>query len=295
MKPNGLQQQDLTKTESTPKTLIKQIQRELTPSSESPYLDSLVLLSHYSGLSKSQLLANPDPKLRPDILEQVKGAILKIKAGTPLPYVLGKWEFYQLSFVITSDVLIPRPETEGLVDLVLTWLKDHPRQIDILEIGTGSGCIAITLAKLIPDLKITATDISGEALQIARNNAIRHQVEEQIIFQERDLMSGMEGQIDLIVANLPYIPTAKLQTLPVFSREPVMALDGGADGLSYIKKVLQSSKKHLRPGGAIFLELDEDCGTTALELAKEIWSGMTLKLNQDLAGKDRYLSIHNRS
>jgi release factor glutamine methyltransferase len=295
MKPNGSLQQDLTKIESAPNSLLKRTLQELTAYSESPYLDSLVLLSHYSGLTKSKLLANPDPTLSSDILDELEKALIQIKTGTPLPYVLGKWEFYQYLFTITPEVLIPRPETEGLVDLVLVWLNEYPLMRNCLEIGTGSGCIAITLAMMVPNLRITATDISPEALDIARKNAISHQVEEQILFQERDLMSGMEGQVDLIVANLPYIPTAKLETLPVYTREPILALDGGADGLSYIKKVLKGSQTHLRPGGAIFLELDEDCGTTALELAKDIWPGKTLKLSQDLSGKDRYLSIQNQS
>lgn len=295
MKPNDSQQQDLIKTESEPKSILQRLQGELTLHSESPYLDSLVLLSHLTGYSKSQLLANPDPSLNSEILDRLEQALTQIRAGTPLPYVLGKWEFYQRSFVITPDVLIPRPETEGLVDLVLVWLNAHPQQRVCLEIGTGCGCIAITLAKMIPDLRITATDISPEALEVARENAIHHQAVDQILFKERDLMTGMDDQVDLIVANLPYIPTIKLQSLPVFTREPVLALDGGVDGLLYIKKVLKSAQQHLRPGGAIFLELDEDCGTTALELAKEIWPGMTLKLSQDLAGNNRYLSIQNQS
>jgi release factor glutamine methyltransferase len=295
MKPNGSQQQDLTKTESAPTSTLKRLVGELTPHSDSPYLDSLVLLSHISGFSKSQLLANPDPNLNSEIMDQLEQALIQISDGLPLPYVLGKWEFYQRSFVITPDVLIPRPETEGLVDLVLVWLNDHPQKRVCLEIGTGCGCIAITLAKMVPDLMITATDISAEALEVARENVVRHQVEGQILLEERDLMTGIDSQVDLIVANLPYIPTEKLRLLPVFKTEPTLALDGGEDGLLYIKEVLKSAQQHLKPGGSIFLELDEDCGTTALELAKELWPGMTLKLSQDLAGNNRYLSIQNQS
>ena len=291
MKPNASPQQDLTKIKIRAKSLQKRLQEDLTPISESPYLDSLVLLSHITGLIKSQLLADPDPSLNFQQQNQLDDIVIRIKAGTPLPYVVGEWEFCQFPFKITPDVLIPRPETEGLVELAVSWLKEHPQQKGCLEIGTGCGCIAITLAKMIPDLRITATDISPRALDVARENAFRHEVEDQILFQERDLLAGIDTQVDLIIANLPYIPTAKLQSLPVYTREPVLALDGGTDGLLYIKKVLKSALHHILPGGAIFLELDEDCGAAALELAKEVWPGMTLKLSQDLAEQDRFLSI----
>lgn len=291
MKPSALPRQDLTKDKPTPKSLQKQVQEELTLHSESPYLDSLVLLSHISGLTKSQLLADPDPNLSPESEKQLERALERIKDGTPLPYVIGEWEFFHYSFMVTEDVLIPRPETEGLVELALNWLKKHPQRRTCLEIGTGCGCIAITLAKTLPELNITATDISSRALQVAQENAQRHQVDDKILFQVRDLLSGMDGRFDLIVANLPYIPTGKLRTLPVYTQEPVLALDGGADGLVHIKKVLKSARQHMQPGGAIFLELDEDTGAAALALAKEVWPGKTLRLSQDLARYDRYLSI----
>ncbi len=295
MKPNALPQQDLTKNNPTTNSLRKRLQEELSPFSESPYLDSVVLLSHITGFTKSQLLANPDPSLTEQQSDQLKQALTQLKSGTPLPYVVGEWEFFQYSFKITPDVLIPRPETEGLVGLALTWLKDHPDRRTCLEIGTGCGCIAISLAKNLPDLNIIATDISPGALQVARENAQRHQVENRIIFRERDLLTGMECKVDLLVANLPYIPTEKLKSLSVYYREPVLALDGGSDGLLYIKKVLKNARQYMMPDGAIFLELDEDSGAAALALAREVWPGMTLKLNHELAGQDRYLSIQCQS
>jgi len=291
MKPNASPKQDLTQNKRTTGTFLKGLQEELQKHSESPYLDSVVLLAHITGLTKSQLLANPDPSLSPAQKKQIERALIRIKAGTPLPYVIGEWEFFQLKFKITEDVLIPRPETEGLVELALAWLDSHPGRNSCLEIGTGCGCIAISMAAKIPDLKIIATDISNSALQVARENARAHQVDDQIVFEERDLLTGMERKVDLLVANLPYIPTKKLRSLPVYDHEPYLALDGGADGLYYVKKVLKSARNHMHPGGAIFLELDEDSGASALALAREVWPGMTLKLSQDLSGQDRYLSI----
>jgi release factor glutamine methyltransferase len=291
MKPNASPRQDLTKSKILPEPLQKWVQEILTPISESPYLDSLVLLSHITGYTKSQLIADPNPSLNKPEQDQLEQALSRIKRGTPLPYVIGEWEFFQYTFRITEDVLIPRPETEGLVELALDWLKEHPDRRTCLEIGTGCGCIAVSLALNIPDLEITATDISNRALQVARKNAQLHKVDNKIEFQERDLLTGLASKVDLIIANLPYIPTEKLRSLPVFTKEPVLALDGGVDGLFYIKKVLKSAQEYMHPSGAIILELDEDSGAAALALAKEVWPGITLKLSQDLAGQDRYLSI----
>lgn len=291
MKPNASQQQDLRKTKIRTKSLQKHVQEELTATSESPYLDSLVLLSHITGLSKSQLLANPDPNLSSRQENQLQQSLDQLKEGTPLPYLVGEWEFFQHKFKINPNVLIPRPETEGLVELALDWLREHPQRRTCLEIGTGCGCIAISLAKQIPDLIITATDISKDAIQIARENAHRLHVADRIDFQERDMLVGTEGNVDLIVANLPYIPTEKLRSLPIYTKEPVLALDGGRDGLDHITQLLKNARGNMNPGGAIFLELDEDTGAAALALAHEVWPGRTLILKQDLAGNDRYLTV----
>jgi release factor glutamine methyltransferase len=291
MKPNASPKQDLKKNKNSSTTLLKQIQVQLKNQSDSPYLDSLVLLGHISGKSKSELLAHPSHQLSAKQNQSLTTAINQLKDGIPLPYVLGEWEFFNLRFTITPDVLIPRPETEGLVDLALRWLQNNSGKRSCLEIGTGSGCIAVSLAKSFPDLKIIATDISGLALQVAKDNAGKHGVLEQIQFLERDLFTGIDQPYDLLVANLPYIPSDKLRSLAVYQTEPSLALDGGQDGLHYIKGVLKKAGQHLNPGGAIFLELDEDCGGAALALAKEIWPGITLHLDQDLSGQDRYLSL----
>ena len=271
--------------------MLKQIQEQLKSCSESPYLDSLVLLGHLSGKSKSALIAHPSPELSTAQKQRLSSAIEQLQNGVPLPYVIGEWEFFSLCFNVTPDVLIPRPETEGLVELALEWLRANPGKRSCLEIGTGSGCIAVSLAKSIPDLQIIATDISFPALQVAKDNANRHEVRSQIQFLEGDLFSGITMPIDLLIANLPYIPSDKLKSLAVFQSEPTLALDGGEDGLRFIKEVLKKAGNHINPGGAIFLELDEECGASALTLAKEVWPGITIHLTQDLAGQDRYLTI----
>lgn len=271
--------------------MLKKIQNQLKSHSESPYLDSLVLLAHITGKSKSELIAHPSLELTAIQNQHLSSAIKQLQDGIPLPYVLGEWEFFRHRFLITPEVLIPRPETEGLIELALEWLHANPGKRSCLEIGTGCGCIAVSLAKSIPDLQIIATDISSSALEVAKENAGRHGVNSQIQFLERDLFSGLAGPSDLLIANLPYIPSDKLRSLAVYRSEPTLALDGGQDGLHYIKEVLREAGPHLNPGGAIFLELDEDCGESALTLAKEVWPGLTIRLTQDLSGQDRYLSI----
>ena len=291
MKQNVSPQQDLKTKNNPSKSLLGNIQQKLSQTSSSPYLDALVLLGHISGKSKSDLLTHPSPDLTPEQYSQLEDEIHQILSGIPLPYVLGNWEFYQLSFQISPDVLIPRPETEGLVEKALQWLEDHPAKRKVLEVGTGSGCIAISLAKNNPELEIQASELSQQALDIALGNAQRHQVQEQIWFHKTHLLEGIKTKVDLLIANLPYIPTKKLLSLSVFHTEPQLALDGGEDGLSLIRETLEAAPGILHPGGVILLELDEDCGPSALTLGKTFFPDATVNLDQDLSGMDRYLVI----
>ena len=182
MKPNALPQQDLTATDRGEGSLLGEIESLLRSCSETPYLDALVLLGQITGRSKSDLLTHPSPLLSPDQELQLAAALDRLLSGTPLPYVLGKWEFFKLSFRLTSDTLIPRPETEGLVERALAWLGDHPERRSCLEPGTGSGCIGVSLGVNVPDLRITATDLSLGALLTARENARDHGVADRIDF-----------------------------------------------------------------------------------------------------------------
>lgn len=291
MKPTVSPKQDLTRTDHSAKSLLKVIQKRIEGFSPSPYLDGLVLLSHISGLSKAQILADPPLELPPTGLEILEEQLSQLQAGIPLPYLVGRWEFYQLPFILTPEVLIPRPESEGLVERALAWLAASPERCSCLEVGTGSGCIAISLAKNQPGLRVTATDISPQALAVARENASLHQVEARIDFREANLLQGLEGKYDLLVANLPYIPTGKLVGLQVSRAEPRLALDGGPDGLTLIRALLRDAPARLKPGGRITLELDEDCGQAALALAGQFFPTSEIKLEQDLHGLDRYLLI----
>ncbi len=171
-------------------------------------------------------MAHPEALLTPKRAAALETLVVRLESGEPLPYVLGSWEFFGLEFEVTPDVLIPRPETELLVERAIVWLQAHPDRRHAADVGTGSGCIGIALAANVPDLQVMATDISSAAVEMARRNAVKNGVGRRMEFLCCDLFPP-EVEFDLIVANLPYIPTKTLHKLPIYGREPTMALDGG--------------------------------------------------------------------
>jgi release factor glutamine methyltransferase len=264
--------------------------------SESAELDVQLLLAHAMGRPRSWISAHLDAPLTPSQLDSANQAFAQLQAGTPLPYILGHWEFYGLDLDITPDVLIPRPETELMVEKAIRWLTRHPEARSVADIGTGSGAIAVSIAKHIPDVHILATDISSKALDVAKTNAEKHGVQHRIEFLECDLLPNSEFKIqnskfNLICANLPYIPTATLQDLSIYGREPTLALDGGMDGLDLYRRLFQHAPQWLAPNGMMLLEIEATQGTKALNLAYDSFENVNLQLRQDFAGKDRLLVV----
>lgn len=211
----------------------------------------------------------------------------------PFQYQKGWAEFYKLRFKVTPAVLIPRPETELLVDEVITQVKtsNHP---NILDIGTGSGCIAISLAKNLPHAKIIATDISKKALGVARQNARFQKVNHQITFLQSDLLSHIEcGSFDVIVTNLPYIPTARIPNLDTSVKdfEPILALDGGFDGFDLYRKLFQQIKEKGWKPKLIIGETDYTQGELALWEAQKCFPQKDVEVKKDLGKKQRILLI----
>lgn len=217
-----------------------------------------------------------------------------MERGEPLPYVLGQWEFFGLGFLVTPDVLIPRPETELLVEGAISWLRDHPDRRSAADIGTGSGCIAISLAVHVRDLQVWAGDISQAALEVAKMNARQHEVEKRITFAQSDLLSGTKEPFDLVCANLPYIPTETLRRLPVYGREPDLALDGGSTGIFQIRRLIQETRAKLSPGGKLLLEIEARQGGEASQIAREAFPEARIQVIPDLAGHDRLLIVEVR-
>jgi release factor glutamine methyltransferase len=277
----------------TYKELLKASVMRISLTSYSPALDAEVLLAHTIGETRSWLLAHLELRPSPEHLASFEAGIEKLAEGAPLPYVLGHWEFYGLDFEVTPDVLIPRPETEFLVDKALEWLKHHPGSRRAIDVGTGSGCIAATLASRTPDLQLVATDVSTPALAVAKRNAVKLGVAEKINFIECDLFPTTTQQpgFDLIVGNLPYIPTQTVKSLKIYGKEPIIALDGGEDGLDLIRRLLTLSRHHIIRGGLILLEIEANQGIAALSLAYDMATHATIHLYQDLAGHDRLLEI----
>ncbi|MBI3486323.1 peptide chain release factor N(5)-glutamine methyltransferase [Candidatus Daviesbacteria bacterium] len=220
----------------------------------------------------------------------------------PAQYIQGWTEFYKLKFNLSPDVLIPRPETEILVDEVLNiaYTPNPPRAIRIIDVGTGSGVIAISIAKNLPQARILALDISSKALVQAEENAKLNKVENKIFFLESDLFSnlafhpkGVKLNPDIIVANLPYIPTWKISKLEnsVKDFEPILALDGGHDGFDVYRKMFeQMNEKNFFPK-YLLCEIDEDQGKLALAEVNRYLPKSKAEIKKDLAKKDRILVI----
>lgn len=270
---------------------LTDLRQRLAQVSQSPDLDSQVLLAHVLDKSRAWILAHPENSLTNDEIFAVEAAATRLETGTPLPYVLGQWEFFGLKFSITPETLIPRPETELLVENALIWLDQHPKCRLALDVGTGSGCIAIALASRIPDLKFIATDISLSALYVARRNALQLGTLQQVEFLQANLIPPVRSKFNLICANLPYIPTLTLHFLKVYGKEPDLALDGGEDGLDLIRNLIFLAAYSISPGGLILLEIESTQGGAGSSLAKTIFPDAHIQILPDLAGLDRLLRI----
>ena len=211
-------------------TALDDLILRLEKHSDSPGLDAQEVLARVMHRTRSWVMAHPEAPLTPKRAAALETLVVGLERGEPLPYILGRWEFFGLAFEVTPDVLIPRPETELLVERAIGWLQAHPGFRHAADVGTGSGCIGIALAANIPDLQVMGSDISPAAVKMAQRNAVKNGVGKRMEFLRCNLFPP-ETEYDLIVANLPYIPTKTLHKLPIYGREPTMALDGGADGL----------------------------------------------------------------
>jgi release factor glutamine methyltransferase len=271
--------------------LQRVLSQQLSTLSETPLLDAQVLLARLFAKPRAWVLAHPEAVLSPEQETTLRGYLERLQGGVPLPYVLGEWEFFNLTFSLTPQVLIPRPETEMMVEEALKWLGSARPHRLACDIGTGSGCIAVSLAVRSPDLHLLATDVSLPALQVAAANAERHKVSARIDFIQNDLLKGIGGHFDLICANLPYISNEKLRSLPVYEREPYFALDGGQDGLDLIRRLVSNAPYHLTSGGLLLMEIEATQGKAVLQLAQQSFPNSNPRVLTDLAGWDRLLVV----
>ncbi|MHB0997952.1 MAG: peptide chain release factor N(5)-glutamine methyltransferase [Armatimonadota bacterium] len=224
---------------------------------DTPILDAEVLLSHASGLSRVQMIAHPEYTLNQDIYDLFINWIDRRYNREPLAYITGEREFYGITFKVTPDVLIPRQDTEILVETSLNLIK-HISNPAIADIGVGSGAITVSLARYLPNASIYGTDSSDGALQIASDNADRAGVGDRLHLIKGDLLNPLNAmKFDMIVSNPPYIPTAEIDKLEpeVAKYEPRGALDGGPDGLDYYRRLISEAPAYLKSSGILAVEI----------------------------------------
>lgn len=263
--------------------------RALSTVSESARLDSEVWLARVLGVERAWLLAHGETQLPAEPEAEWRAGLLRLQRGEPLPYLLGEWEFYGLTFQVSPFVLIPRPETELLVEEAIAWLRAHPGRRAVADVGTGAGIIPVAIAANVADVHVQAVDISPAALEVARLNVERRGLAERVQLSQGDLLAGVSTPFDVITANLPYIPSARLPRLPITKWEPHIALDGGADGLALIRKLIAQAGELLLPGGLFLEEIDPELEETVKALARQQWPRAQVDVLPDLSGSPRLL------
>jgi release factor glutamine methyltransferase len=279
--------------------------------SPSPRLDAELLLGYVLGIDRAGVLAHPNVELSAPQLARYRDGVARRETGEPIAYIRGIKEFFGFVFVADARALIPRPETELLVEIALARLREQlvgsarptgTPPLLVADVGTGSGAIAISLAiecrrrGYAEHVRFLASDVNGEALGLARENGVGHGVADIVEFVEADLIPAGEQQFDLILANLPYIPSADVPLLPVAaSFEPRIALTGGADGLAVIGRLLGQLPARLADRGRALLEIGSDQADRLRTLVDAAVPGWQLTVHPDLSGLPRVAELQRRS
>jgi release factor glutamine methyltransferase len=259
---------------------------------DSGRLDAELLLGRVLKLDRIGLIMQSERPLAPAELNGFRELFKRRRAGEPVAYLLGEREFFGIPLRVDARVLIPRPDTERLVEVALLRTRERSMLGSALDLCTGSGCVAIAFARSRPTWSVAAVDISAEALAVARDNAHRTGAIRNVRLLEGSLFGPVQGQrFDLITANPPYIPSAELLELPIDVRgfEPQLALDGGPDGLDLVRDIAARAPQHLTPGGLLALEICADQGPRATEILRQ-HGYAEVELARDLGGRDRVVS-----
>jgi release factor glutamine methyltransferase len=288
--------------------LRRGVERLRESGSESPRLDAELLLGHAIGVDRTVIVAHPEAPVGADAATHFDDGISRRATGEPVAYIRGFKEFFGLAFATDRRALIPRPETERLVELaaaeIMRRLTSAPRPpssppLRIADVGTGSGTIAISVAvacrrrQIYDEIEILATDDSAETLDLARENAVGHGVADRVRFVEADLLPPVIAEpFDLVLANLPYVRSDAIEHLPIAaSFEPRAALDGGADGLAVVGRLLGRLEDSLAPGGLTLIEIGADQGEAVVELVSRELPGWSCTVELDLAGHPRVARV----
>ena len=261
-------------------------------------LEAEVLVMNVMRMARQSIFAEQETEVSAQQQEALEELLARRYQREPLAYILGMREFYGINVVLTPAVLIPRPETEGLVEhaLFMAMMGMESRELSIADVGTGSGAIAINLAIHLPAARIFAVDVADAVLDVAAYNIRAHGVGDRVKLGIGDLLEAVPEPVDLIVANLPYVPTGRIPTLqPEVQKEPALALDGGPDGLDLIRRLLTQAEDKLKPNGIILLEMDPEQITAVQELALQHFPEGSTSVEKDLAGMDRILTIFRQA
>ncbi len=263
---------------------------DLTSVSSSPSLDAQVLLGDILGAdNRAYLFAHPERVLTPEEIATYQGWIARRRDGEPVAYIRGFKDWYDRRILVTPDVLIPRPETELLLEAALKRTADQPDAV-VADVCTGSGAIAVTLKAHTPNATVYATDISEAALEVAQRNADAAQVD--VTWMHGDLLAPLAERgitVDVLLANPPYITSDEVPKLKVSHYEPHLALDGGADGLDLVRRLLAAAPAVLRPGALVLMEIGAAQAAVVLALAHEALRPAHAEIVKDYAGLDRFL------
>lgn len=263
---------------------------------ENASLEAELLLCHVLGISKAELYSEPERGLNSAEMRNLQHLVLRRLHHEPIAYILECCQFYGIDFYVDQDVLIPRPETELLVEEAIEFAhRNFPlgRQLTIADIGTGSGAIAVSLAVALPRAVIYATDISASALRVARINCQHHKVDGRITLLCGDLLEPLPGPVDMVVANLPYVRSCDLKTLSqeITSFEPMTALAGGEDGLAKIRCLLHQLPGRVHPGGCLFLEVGQGQAKAVGSLIEGCFPQANTRSIADLSGIARVIKV----
>ncbi len=253
---------------------------------ENSSLEGEILVRFVSGLDRANLFSNLDKELTPAQAERLTNLLERRQWGEPSAYITGHREFYGLDFKVDRRVLIPRPETELLVEKAIAFCREYNFSV-IADIGTGSGCIAISLAKSLPDVKIYAVDYSLPALEAAEENITVHGLKNRIELLWGDLLKPLPGPVDMITANLPYVKKTEITS----KHEPEMALDGGIDGLDKIKTLITQLPGKLNPKGILLLEIGQGQADEVKINLHNSFPDAVIEVTKDLAGIERVISL----
>jgi len=267
---------------------------------DSAALEARLLLAYAIDVAPESLLAEPDQEVSADAELRLREALGRRLNREPLFYITGEREFYGLPFYVDARALIPRPETELLVEEAIAAVVEmgdaHDKGAGLLvaDIGTGSGCIVVATATVLTGARFIATDISAEAVEVARANAERHGVADRITFGVGDLLEPLTGPVDIIIGNPPYIPAENLPTLQAEIRdhEPLVAVDGGEGGMTIAERLVRGAPDYLRPGGRLLMEVGYGQAPLMVDVAKEVFpAGTVVDMALDLAGIPRVVRV----